>query len=306
LPLFSVIIPTFNRAALIARTLDSVLGQTLADLEVIVVDDGSTDSTPAVVANFGARVKFLQQQNRGPGAARNVGLRSATGEFVAFLDSDDLWFPWSAAAYAEAIQQYNPVFIAGKPLIFDSESEISAATSASLRTVVFTDYFASSDDWRWYSASSFVMNRQMLLDAGGFTDEWINAEDADAAMRMGVTGVFLQITSPFTFAWRRHAGSAMSDLTRNFKGIASLVDLERAGRFPGGGERAADRRRIISRYVRPLTLNLLAAGRWAEAWQMYRQTFSWHVAEARVKYLAGFPLKSAVRIFQRGDRKDHA
>jgi len=306
LPIFSVIIPTFNRAALVARTLDSVLGQTMADLEVIVVDDGSTDSTADVIGKYGGKVKFLQQKNRGPGAARNVGLRAAVGEFAAFLDSDDLWFPWSAASYAQAIERHDPVFIAGKPLIFDGDSDSLPTASAAFQTEMFSDYYASGDQWRWYSASSFVMKRQALLDVGGFTDEWINAEDADAAMRMGVSGTFVQITSPATFAWRRHAGSAMSDGRRNYKGIVSLVEKEEAGQFPGGKARAVERRRIISRHVRPLSLDLLKTGGTSEAWEMYRRTFPWHVREGRWKYLAGFPLRAAAGMFQRGERKNHA
>ncbi len=76
MPLFSVIIPAYNRAALIGRTLDSVLAQPGEPAEVIVVDDGSTDGTPAVVERYGARVTLLRQANRGPGAARNLALRA--------------------------------------------------------------------------------------------------------------------------------------------------------------------------------------------------------------------------------------
>jgi glycosyltransferase involved in cell wall biosynthesis len=96
--LFSVIIPTYNRAALLCTALDSVFAQTFTDYEVIVVDDGSTDGTAAMVASYGGRVRYFQQQNKGPGAARNLGAQHATGEYLAFLDSDDLWFPWTLLA----------------------------------------------------------------------------------------------------------------------------------------------------------------------------------------------------------------
>lgn len=98
-PVVTVLIPTYNRAQLLPRTLDSVLAQTFADFEVLIVDDGSTDDTTAVVARCAdKRVKYLRQQmNAGVGAARNRGLREARGEFVAFLDSDDEWMPENLA-----------------------------------------------------------------------------------------------------------------------------------------------------------------------------------------------------------------
>jgi glycosyltransferase involved in cell wall biosynthesis len=103
MPLFSVIIPAYNRAELIGRTIDSVLSAAGADLDVIVVDDGSTDTTLDVLAHYGRKIRVLQQENRGPGAARNLGLKAATGDYVAFLDSDDIWFPWTIETYSRVI-----------------------------------------------------------------------------------------------------------------------------------------------------------------------------------------------------------
>ena len=92
-PTASVIIPTFNRAALLKETLDSVLAQRYRDLEIIVVDDGSTDATAATVAAYGERVRYLHHANCGLNASRNRGAAVARGEFLAFLDDDDLWEP---------------------------------------------------------------------------------------------------------------------------------------------------------------------------------------------------------------------
>ncbi len=87
----SVIIPNFNRETLIGETLSNLLGQTRLPDEIIVVDDGSTDKSVEVIQSFGSKVKLIQQTNQGPGAARNAGLRIATGEFIQFQDSDDLF-----------------------------------------------------------------------------------------------------------------------------------------------------------------------------------------------------------------------
>jgi glycosyltransferase involved in cell wall biosynthesis len=89
----SVVVPTFNRASLIKDTLDSILRQTLPPAEVIVVDDGSTDSTEATVAEYGSTVRYHRIENAGPSRARNVGALLTTQHWIAFCDSDDLWMP---------------------------------------------------------------------------------------------------------------------------------------------------------------------------------------------------------------------
>lgn len=92
-PLISCIVPTYNGERYLSEALDSVLAQTHRPLELIVADDGSTDGTARVAKSYGERVRFVSQANAGPAAARNLGVRSAEGEFVAFLDQDDLWRP---------------------------------------------------------------------------------------------------------------------------------------------------------------------------------------------------------------------
>ena len=91
--LVSCIVPVFNGERYIAESLQSILDQTYRPLEIIVADDGSTDSTSAVVATYGTRVRYLRQSNSGPAAARNLGVSVAKGDFIAFLDADDLWHP---------------------------------------------------------------------------------------------------------------------------------------------------------------------------------------------------------------------
>ncbi len=93
LPLVSVIIPTYNRDWIVAEAIDSVLAQDFSDYELIVVDDGSNDGTPKILAAYGDRITVLRQPNRGVSAARNRGIAAAAGHLMAFLDSDDLWLP---------------------------------------------------------------------------------------------------------------------------------------------------------------------------------------------------------------------
>src|SRR3712207_6130801 len=92
-PLVSVVLPVYNRAGWVARAVESVLAQTHTNFELLVVDDGSTDGTRRVLEGFGPRISLLEQAHAGAEAARNLGLAHARGEFVAFIDSDDVWYP---------------------------------------------------------------------------------------------------------------------------------------------------------------------------------------------------------------------
>jgi glycosyltransferase involved in cell wall biosynthesis len=92
-PLISCIVPVFNGERFLAEALDSILGQTYRPLEVIVVDDGSTDATAELAAGYAPRVTCLRQDNRGAASAKNLGVSASRGELIAFLDADDLWLP---------------------------------------------------------------------------------------------------------------------------------------------------------------------------------------------------------------------
>jgi len=107
--LVSVVIPTFNREKLVGAAIDSVLRQTYRPVEIIVVDDGSTDRTREVVEAYGDPVRYVHQRNSGVATARNTGLRVARGEFIALLDSDDEWFPWKLQAQVAVLDRYPDV-----------------------------------------------------------------------------------------------------------------------------------------------------------------------------------------------------
>jgi glycosyltransferase involved in cell wall biosynthesis len=109
-PDISVILPAYNSAAMIGEAVDSVLSQTGVSLELIVVDDGSTDATADVVAHYAdTRVRFIRQENKGPGAARNTGITHARADHIAFLDSDDIFLPGSLKPRLAIFQRYPDV-----------------------------------------------------------------------------------------------------------------------------------------------------------------------------------------------------
>ena len=108
--LVSIVIPTYNRAYIIAATIESALRQTYANVEVLVADDGSKDDTRAIVEAFGdPRVRYLWQPNAGCPAARNLAIRHARGEFIALLDSDDRWMPWKLEAQVALLRAHPEV-----------------------------------------------------------------------------------------------------------------------------------------------------------------------------------------------------
>ena len=146
-PTVSVIIATYNRAHYVAETIDSVLSQQFRDFELIVVDDGSTDNTRELLRRYGDRLRFYCQENRGPSAARNLGVRHARGEWIAIQNSDDLCRPNDLEvlfAYVAAQPDCRMVFANGAYLgrpnhgvtrSFRSENpDVSAATESTSKT----------------------------------------------------------------------------------------------------------------------------------------------------------------------------
>jgi len=134
-PGISVIIPAYNAAATLSRALDSVLAQTWPAHEVIVVDDGSTDATGEVVKSYAERVRYVRQDNAGPSAARNQGVAMASGEWIAFLDADDWFYPERLAQHAQMIAADPTLdFLVGN---FDYRDNTGALLHASMTTSSF-------------------------------------------------------------------------------------------------------------------------------------------------------------------------
>ncbi len=287
MPSFSVVIPTFNRLKLLRETLSSVLAQEEETPEIIVVDDGSTDGTLDYLRTEHPGILTIAQRNAGPGAARNRGIERAGGDFVAFLDSDDLWFPWTTRIYREALRASGADLLFGKPERFQAGSSPVAlhAVEPTPEWLGFDDYFASGDEWRWWGASSFVVRRERL---GGvrFVEESINGEDADWVMKLGHGIRLTQIIGHPTFGYREHPGSVMKQSEKTLAGAWNLVRSEKRGLYPGGAARRAERLRILGRHLRPVILDTLRNGPRGEGRRLLGATLPWHFAERRFHFLA--------------------
>jgi glycosyltransferase involved in cell wall biosynthesis len=291
---FSIIIPVYNRVSLIDRTLASILDQDLSqglirDLEIIVVDDGSTDGTREKLEKYGDRLKILQQANQGPGAARNLGIAKATGDYILFLDSDDLWFSWSIATFKQAILQFNyPAFVAGNGVEFAAASELKKIAATPFKAEFFPDYYAAGDRSLWLLNGAVAIKTEVLRQVGGYNHQWINGEDSDLWLKLGTAKHFVSIESPFVLAYYQHAASAVRDQQKTYQGAWHMILQEQDGLYPGGKHRQQARRQIIMGHIRPVSLAYLRAGKLKAAWNMYRATFSWNFALGRFIYLIAF------------------
>ena len=295
-PLFSIVIPTLNRADLLREALDSVFVQEITDFEVIVVDGGSTDETPLLLSSFGRRIRVVGPPSAlGPGAARNFGCCYAAGEYLAFLDSDDVWFPWTLATFAEVVQRENrPCWIMGSALEFQGEEVASLLTRQPLSHRRFDDYLSSSSLPIWTPGCCMAIRRDDFEKVGGFTNERISGEDSDLALRLGARTGFVHVASPVTVAYRTHAQNTMKIFPRLVAGMRFQIQSELAGKYPGGPGRARARWQIITRHIRPVSKTCLSRRMYPEAWEFYRATLKWHLAVGHWKYLVGFPIKALV------------
>ncbi|HVU49940.1 MAG TPA: glycosyltransferase, partial [Polyangia bacterium] len=244
----SVIIPTYNRAHLLPRTIDSVLGQTHPGCHVILVDDGSTDGTEAAVRDrYGGspRVRVLRQENRGVSAARNAGLAAATGEYVAFLDSDDVWRPWKVEVQVACLERLRAHGVGMLWSDMDLADERGAVTVPNANRSQYAAYglfpmdemFSSSaaleelapgvaahapgarvhwgDVYRCIALGnlcptpSVILTRERAREVGGFDESLRTGEDHAYHLRTCALGpaAFLDVA---TFTYRKGAGDQLT------------------------------------------------------------------------------------------------
>jgi len=232
--LVSVVIPTFNRAYCLVETLNSVFQQTHHNIEVLLIDDGSTDDTRTLIeSRYGneSRLHYLYQPNRGVSAARNLGLQHAAGAYVALLDSDDVWMPWKLSAQLACLAAFpdagmiwtdmlaldadgrllNPMFLrtmysayrwftpeqlfsAARPV-----TEIMASTPDALRAAIARsgDIFSPMLMGNLVHTSTVLLRRPRLEKVGGFDESMRTGEDYDFHLRTCQAGpvAFLEAAS---------------------------------------------------------------------------------------------------------------
>lgn len=284
---FSVIIPFYNREAYVDPVLESVHAQSEKDFEVIAVDDGSTDGTWEMLNSHPTKPKCIRLQNGGPAIARNAAVEEAEGDYLAFLDSDDLWFPNTLSLYSKVISECgDPAVITGNPAIFSGKDSPKQDLDHPLVKEAFENYLEAYDSWRWFGVSSFVISRKVFNEVGGFAARRINAEDADLMLRLGCASGFVHIRQPATFGYRQHEANLTQDMSMNLSGLNHIVATECQNGYPGTSRAHRYKRRvIITRHLRPAILSLLSSGMAKAAWPLFKVAFPWHVQQLRLRFL---------------------
>jgi glycosyltransferase involved in cell wall biosynthesis len=260
-PSVSVVIATYNRARLLAQTLDSIFAQSFRDFEVIVVDDGSSDDTREVLASYQNRIQYVYQENRGPSAARNVGARRAKAGWLSFHDSDDLALSahlGTLHAYVQAHPACAMVFANGKYLggpehhrttiIPTSKSRLLAKRSIRLEDVF---------DKSIVRLQAALISKAAYEAVGGHDESLRICMDLDLSFRL-LMEFPVAYVDEVVFSYRKHEGNIGRNeelrLMENIRVVEKLLrDYPRAREIIGGQKIA---KRLAYRYYR------LAKGRW--------------------------------------------
>ena len=223
-PLVSVIIPAYKVAPFLAETLESVFAQTFSDFEVILVNDGSpdTDEMEKVIEPYRDRIVYLRQENRGAGAARNTGLRSARGRYVGFLDGDDIWLPSFLSEMVSFIEGYDLVY--ANALLFGasqvagltymdtnpSSGEVTAESLLAERCNIIT--------------SGVLARREPIIELGMFDETLRNSQDFDMWMRIAKRpGARLAFLPKVLLKQRHRPGSLASDSIKSVEGELKVM-----------------------------------------------------------------------------------
>lgn len=259
----SVVIPTYNRSALVCRAVESVLSQSLAPDEVIVVDDGSTDGTGAILADqFGGRIVYVKQDNAGVSAARNTGIERASGDLVAFLDSDDVWTPNKLELQVPIMADVDVVLSAtnwaweGAETV-DQHSKILLGTS---EKVLVEDEPILRMCWHrghGINIQTCICRRDLLLRLGGFDTNLRISEDMDLVFRMADEGRFAILSDVLLIRGKDDVDDNLTNpessqwYAENLDNIIPILERVEANPRP----RSRDCRRALARRLLQLRTN---------------------------------------------------
>lgn len=203
--LVTVVIPTFNYGRFVAAAVESALAQTYRRLEIVVVDDGSTDDTRDRLAPYMDRIRYIHQNNQGLSAARNTGIRAAKGELIALLDSDDLWHPRKLeiqVAYLSAHPEVGLLATEDRRFVGDARPPLPEAAAVRARPVSQHQLVIRSH----FGACGVLARAECFRAAGLFDTDLRSAEDRDMWIRIAEHFPVVMLETPLWW-WRLHPGS---------------------------------------------------------------------------------------------------
>ena len=217
LPSVSVIVPTYNRASFLAEAVASIRAQQYQPLEIIVVDDGSTDQTEAAVGALqDADLRYLRQDNRGPAAARNAGLAVAQGNVIGFLDADDLWPAQKLARQVEVLIANSAIEV-----VHGRTQALVLANAAANGRPRFEPY---AEPWYATQLGSALYRREVFRRVGQFDPGLTTSEDFDWFLRAREGGAKLVRTPEVALLYRLHT----SNLSRGAGTLNLLTTIKRS------------------------------------------------------------------------------
>jgi glycosyltransferase involved in cell wall biosynthesis len=242
-PRFSIVLACYNQRDFVRQAVESAIAQSHPSKEIIAVDDGSRDETPRILDEYSSAIRVVKlPKNQGPLIARNQGCALATGEYLVFLDGDDVLMPWTLAVYDRLIDAHHPKIIVGRRCYFQGEvPEAAAQDRASRIDYVNYEYWLQKDRMLAFGASNLVIHRQAFEDAGGWSPGIFHLDVTDLLLKLGLAGTTLAVVSPDTVWYRRHTGSVTRDVRGMLDCARVLLKKEKAGEYPGGSRHKIDR-----------------------------------------------------------------
>lgn len=285
-PLVSVVIPTYNRARFLPGAIASIRAQSLSCAEIIVVDDGSTDDTAKVLAALGEGVVHVRQDNAGPAAARNRGIRQASGEFVAFLDTDDRWLPEKIARQVQVMRRQPSVALVSADMAIEDEYGTRLVDSNFAKRSL-QEFFTRLDgapvpdaprrllQLNFINTSTVMARREVLLAMNGFNTRLRYGEDLELWLRIAAHHDIACVPSVEEIRVE-HSSNVTKSIEPMLRGY---VDMTRAIRdwarpsLPGWG---VSPDRYVADSLADLGYWYFAEGRHADA----RRTFNLSLREA--------------------------
>lgn len=265
-PLVSAVLSTYNRAGLVVEAVESVLAQTVADREVIVVDDGSTDDTAGSLRRFGDRIRYHPKPNGGAASARNVGIGLARGRYLAFLDSDDAWVPDHLAAQLAAFEAEPGLgLVYGEYHSYEGDRLVGVfPRRAAPSGHAYAGLLAAS----LVQTSTAMVPKAIAEQNGPFNERYRIGDEYDWFLRLSARWPIRFLPRPLV-RYRVHGGNLSRDAVRFnsemlviYRGLRDDASLSPAHRALAG--------RRVARYEYTVGRALEEAGRPAEAHAHYR------------------------------------
>lgn len=224
----SVIIPAYNSSKTILRALHSVTNQSISPLEIIVVDDGSNDNTQILVAENYPHIRLIAQENAGAAAARNTGAAIASGNLIAFLDSDDFWHSKKLEYQISVFERFSEIGICSTLCQFLTESpELNYQEKSQLpleecqyKMIPFQKIFNSP----YFGTPSVMMRKSLFQQVGGFDNSLETAEDVDLWLRASYHSQYLFIENPLTYVVGQEISLSNSALRSPFEAHIKVMD----------------------------------------------------------------------------------